>query len=323
MDFAFTDEQQELRAQARSYLAERFPPERVAQLADSDEGWDPSSWRELAELGWLGVSVPEAHGGAGLGFVEEALLLEELGRALYPGPYFSTVGLALSALGPEELARVVAGEARWSASLDGSLVPDLGIVDRVVVVENGETRAVPAEGEVLETTDSTRRLGRLDAAEGTPLTGDASLLRPRALASLAAEAVGIGERALELGVEHAKTREQFGRPIGVYQAVSHKLADTYVETQLARSLTYWAAWCVAEDDPQASVAAAAAKSYATDAAVAACERSIQVLGGIGFTWEHMLHRYYKRALLLQSFAGSARTHRAAVADALLGTPAAV
>ena len=323
MDFAFTDEQQELRAQARSYLAERFPPERVAQLADSDEGWDPSSWRELAELGWLGVSVPEAHGGAGLGFVEEALLLEELGRALYPGPYFSTVGLALSALGPEELARVVAGEARWSASLDGSLVPDLGIVDRVVVVENGETRAVPAEGEVLETTDSTRRLGRLDAAEGTPLTGDASLLRPRALASLAAEAVGIGERALELGVEHAKTREQFGRPIGVYQAVSHKLADTYVETQLARSLTYWAAWCVAEDDPQASVAAAAAKSYATDAAVAACERSIQVLGGIGFTWEHMLHRYYKRALWLQSFAGSARTHRAAVADALLGTPAAV
>ena len=143
------------------------------------------------------------------------------------------------------------------------------------------------------------------------------------LAALALEAAGIASRALELGVEHAKTREQFGRPIGVYQAVSHKLADTYVETQLARSLTYWAAWCVAEDDPQATVAAAAAKSYATDAVVAACERSIQVLGGIGFTWEHMLHRYYKRALWLQSFAGSGSTHRAAVADALLGTRAAV
>jgi alkylation response protein AidB-like acyl-CoA dehydrogenase len=143
------------------------------------------------------------------------------------------------------------------------------------------------------------------------------------LAALALEAAGIARRALELGVEHAKTREQFGRPIGVYQAVSHKLADTYVETQLARSLTYWAAWCVAEDDPQATVAAAAAKSYATDAAVAACERSIQVLGGIGFTWEHMLHRYYKRSLWLQSFAGSGSTHRATVADALLGTPAAV
>ena len=323
MDFSFTDEQQELRAHARSYLAERFPPERVAELADSAEGWDAASWRELADLGWLGVSVPEEQGGAGLGFVEEALLLEELGRALYPGPYFSTVALALPALGPEELAEVVSGDVRWSASLDGALVPDLSLVERVAVVENGEARAVPARGEVLETTDSTRRLGRLEAADGTPLGGDVSLLRTRALAALAAEAVGIGERALELGVEHAKTREQFGRPIGVYQAVSHKLADTYVEMQLARSLTYWAAWCVAEDDSQATVAAAAAKSYATDAAVAACERSIQVLGGIGFTWEHILHRYYKRALWLQSFAGSGSTHRAAVAGALLGTPAAV
>jgi alkylation response protein AidB-like acyl-CoA dehydrogenase len=323
MDFAFTDEQEQLRAQARSYLAERFPSERVAELADSEAGWDPSSWRELAEMGWLGVSVPEEHGGAGLGFVEEAILLEELGRALYPGPYLSTVGLALPALGPEELAPVVSGEERWSASLDGSLVPDLGIVDRVVVVENGDTRAVPARGEVLETVDSTRRLGRLKPENGTPLAGDASLLRPRALAALAAEAVGVGERALELGIEHAKTREQFGRPIGVYQAVSHKLADSYVETQLARSLAYWAAWCVAEDDPQAEVAAAAAKAYAAEAAVAACERSIQVLGGIGFTWEHMLHRYYKRAQWIQTFGGAAAAHRAQVAEALLGAPAAV
>ena len=143
------------------------------------------------------------------------------------------------------------------------------------------------------------------------------------LVALSLEAVGIAAKALELAVEHAKTREQFGRPIGVYQAVSHKLADTYVELQLSRSLAYWAAWCVSEDDPQAAVAAAAAKSYAADAAVTACERSIQVLGGIGFTWEHMLHRYYKRALWLQSFAGSGSTHRAAVSEALLGTPAAV
>jgi alkylation response protein AidB-like acyl-CoA dehydrogenase len=323
MDFAFTDEQEQLRAQARSYLAERFRSERVAELADSEAGWDPASWRELAEMGWLGVSVPEEHGGAGLGFVEEAILLEELGRALYPGPYFSTVGLALPALGPDELVRVVSGEERWSASLDGSLVPDLGIVDRVVVVENGDARAVPAHGEVLETVDSTRRLGRLQPENGTPLAGDASLLRPRGLTALAAEAVGIGERALELGVEHAKTREQFGRPIGVYQAVSHTLADSYVETQLARSLAYWAAWCVAQDDPQAQVAAAAAKAYAAEAAVAACERSIQVLGGIGFTWEHVLHRYYKRAQWIQTFGGAAAAHRAEVAEALLGTPAAV
>jgi alkylation response protein AidB-like acyl-CoA dehydrogenase len=323
MDFSFTPEQEELRAQARSYLADRFPPERVAELADSDAGWDPSSWGELAELGWLGVSVPEEQGGAGLTFVEEALLLEELGRALYPGPYFATVGLALPALGPDELAAVVAGEARWSASLDGSLVPDLGLVDRVAVIEHGDARAVPARGEVLTTVDSTRRLGRLESDDGTPLSGDVSGVRPRALAAMAVEAVGVGDRALELAVEYAKTREQFGRPIGVYQAISHKLADTYLEMQLARSLAYWAAWCVAENDPQAAVAAAAAKAYAADAAVAACERSIQVHGGIGFTWEHPLHRYYKRAQWLQSFAGFAAVQRAEVAEALLGTPATV
>ena len=323
MDFSFTEEQQQLKSQARSYLAERFPAERVAELADSEAGWDPSSWDELAELGWLGVSVPEEQGGAGLGFVEEALLLEELGRALYPGPYFSTVALALPLLGEEDVADVVAGKTRWSASLDGSLVPDLALVDRVAVVEDGEARAVDARGEALETTDRTRRLGRLEAQDGTPLPGDVSRLRPRALAAAAVEAVGIGERVLEYGIEYASTREQFGRPIGVYQAVSHKLADSYVGMQLARSLAYWAAWCVSVDDAEASVAAAAAKSFAADAAVAACERSIQVLGGIGFTWEHALHRYYKRALQLQAFAGYGAAHRTTVARHLLGATAAV
>jgi alkylation response protein AidB-like acyl-CoA dehydrogenase len=316
MDFSFTDEQQELRSQARSFLSERFPAERVAELAESAEGWDPASWAELAALGWLGVSIPEEQGGAGLGFVEEAVLFEELGRALYPGPYFATIGLALPALGPDEQAEVAAGEARWSASLDGSLVPDLGIVDRVAVIENGEARAVPAQGEVVETVDRTRRLGRLEPADGTPLPGDTALLRPRALAALAAEAVGIGDHVLELGVEHAKLREQFGRPIGVYQAVSHKLADTFVELQLARSLAYWAAWCVAEDDPQAPVAAAAAKAYASEAAVAACERSIQVHGGIGFTWEHPAHLYFKRAKSSELLFGDPRHHRRLLADHL-------
>jgi hypothetical protein len=137
------------------------------------------------------------------------------------------------------------------------------------------------------------------------------------LASLALEAVGIGKKALELAVEYAKEREQFGRKIGVYQAVSHKLADTFVETELARSLAYWAAWCVAEEDEQAAVATAAAKSYAADAAVAACERSIQVHGGIGFTWEHVLHTYYKRALWIQAYGGHARVQRAKIAAWLL------
>jgi alkylation response protein AidB-like acyl-CoA dehydrogenase len=137
------------------------------------------------------------------------------------------------------------------------------------------------------------------------------------LATLALEAVGIGKKALELGVEHAQNREQFGRKIGVYQAVSHRLADTFVETELARSLAYWAAWCVAEDDEQAPIAVAAAKAYAGDAAVAACERSIQVHGGIGFTWEHVLHEYYKRALWIQAYGGYGRVQRAKIAAWLL------
>jgi alkylation response protein AidB-like acyl-CoA dehydrogenase len=148
---------------------------------------------------------------------------------------------------------------------------------------------------------------------------DAGAAEEERLTALALEAAGIAQRALEFGVEHAKTREQFGRPIGIYQAVSHPLADTYVESELARSLAYWAAWCVADGDDETpvAVAAAAAKSYAGDVAVAACERAIQVLGGIGFTWEHPLHRYYKRALWIQAYGGYPREQRAKIAAWLL------
>jgi alkylation response protein AidB-like acyl-CoA dehydrogenase len=137
------------------------------------------------------------------------------------------------------------------------------------------------------------------------------------LAALALEAVGIASSVLDLSIEHARTRHQFGKPIGSYQAVAHPLADTYVETELARSLAYWAAWCVAENDAQVAIAVAAAKSYAGDVAVAACERAIQVHGGIGFTWEHVLHRRYKRALAIQATDGYARRHRKAIAAWLL------
>jgi hypothetical protein len=156
--------------------------------------------------------------------------------------------------------------------------------------------------------------GRLNLGESL---FDDSRPRGEQLVTLSVEAVGIAQKALELAVEHAQTREQFGRKIGVYQAVSHRLADTYVETELARSLAYWAAWCVAEGDEMAPVAVAAAKSYCGDAAVAACERSIQIHGGMGFTWEHVLHSYYKRALWIQAFGGYARKQRAQVAAWLL------
>ena len=305
MDFAFTDEQLELKRQARAWLSERYPLDR-----DFD-GPQDDRWAELAELGWLGVSVDEAEGGAGLGFVEEAILIEELGYALYPGPYLATVGFALASLGPDDRAAVAAGRTKWSAEIRG-LVPWLRSVDRVVDTDG---LAHDARGEELVSVDPTRPLGRLERTNGSPLPGHRDI--PRARAAMAAEALGVAQRVLELGVEHAKTREQFGRPIGVYQAVSHQLADTYADVELARSLVYWAAWCVAEDDEQAPVAAAATKAFAAEAAVAACERSIQVHGGTGFTWEHPLHRFYKRALWLEGCGSRPAELRGEVADAVL------
>ena len=163
--------------------------------------------------------------------------------------------------------------------------------------------------------DPSRPFGRLEKTDGEPLAGNRNL--PRARTASAAEALGVAQRALDLGVEHAKTRVQFDKPIGTYQAVSHPLAQTYTDVELARSLVYWAAWCVAEGDERAPVAAAAAKAFATEAAVTACERSIQVHGGIGFTWEHPLHRFYKRALWLEGFGRRPAELHLEVADTLL------
>jgi alkylation response protein AidB-like acyl-CoA dehydrogenase len=306
MDFTFTDEQLELKRQARAWLSERYP---------LDRDWDgpqDDRWAELAELGWLGVSVAEEDGGVGLGFVEEAILLEELGYALYPGPYLATVGFALAALGPEDRAAVAAGTVKWSVEVN-SLTPWLGSVDRVVDMDG---LAQDARGEELPTVDPSRPVGRLERTNGTPLPGPRDI--PRARTAMAAEAVGVAQRVLELGIEHATTRKQFGKPIGVYQAVSHQLANTYADVELARSLVYWAAWCVAEDDEQAPIAAGAAKAFAAEAAVAACERSIQVHGGTGFTWEHPLHRFYKRALWLEGLGSRPSELRGEIADDLLG-----
>ena len=289
MEFAFSQEQEELRREARSFLEANAD----APLAD------------LRELGWLGVSVPEERGGGGLSFVDEAILFEEAGRALYTGPFLTTA-VVLPALPQVD-------DNAWSVELDG-LVPHLDAVDRVL---REDMTAVAAEGETLETMDETRPLGRLSAGDGENIEGEFEPVRLRLLAALALEAVGVAQKALELGVEYVSAREQFGKKIGTYQAVSHPLADTYVETELARSLAYWAAWCVAEEDERTPVAVASAKSFCAETAVAACERSIQVHGGIGFTWEHPLHRYYKRAQWLDAFGGHAAVQRAVVAAALL------
>lgn len=361
MDFSFSDEQQMLRSEARSWLESKLPSERVGEIADSGAGLDPDVWAQMVELGWVGLSVPPGAGGAGMTFLEEAVLFEEFGRALFPGPYFSTVALCLPALEstPELSRRAVAGEITlalawaeppgpltlfeagdygtkavpadggWTLSGEKILVPDAGVVSHFVVAagtaEGPGVLVTEGAARRSSTMDSTRAYGsvRFDGSPAVMVAGPQEFdgllgrIRLRAHCALALEAVGVADAVLAMAVEHSMARSQFGRPIGAYQAVSHQVADTYVDVELARSLAYWAAWCVAEADPGAPAAVAAAKSFAGEAAVRACERSIQVHGGMGFTWEHMLHRYYKRAQWIEGFDGFGHAHRSVIADSLL------
>jgi alkylation response protein AidB-like acyl-CoA dehydrogenase len=328
MDFAFSEEQELLRASARDYLRDRFGDERVVALAESDNGWDPATWKELAGMGWLDPS---------LGLLEHAVLAEEAGYALLPAPWFSTVAMAWPLLDDELRDGVTAGERSVTVAHHGSLqasgdtltgtftlVPDLTSVTDVVVVGADGTYVVEATPGVVvprSTMDRTRRLGelRLDGTRARRLdVGPAQVdeARRRALALAACEAVGIAQRALDVAADYTKQRQQFGRVIGTYQGVSHRVSNMFVALQLGRSLAYWAAWAVSEGDAQQDTAVAAAKAAATEGAVFACENAIQVHGGIGFTYEHILHRYYKRAQWLEAFEGYGRVHRAAVAAAL-------
>jgi alkylation response protein AidB-like acyl-CoA dehydrogenase len=305
VDLSFTPLQEELRDQARRFLADTAEP----------------TWAQLAELGWTGASVAEEHGGAGLGFLEEAVLHEAAGAALLHAPLWSTSTL-LPFLQAEDQAAVAAGERSWTLAL-APLVPDLDTATHVAVVGGDTVWELEGAGrEVLATSDESRPLGVVSGGEAGRALFPSELLpalRARSLTILALEAVGVAARALELAVAYATEREQFGRRIGTYQAVSHPLASSLADAELARSLAWWAAWCIAHDEPDARVAAAAAKADAADAAVLACERAIQVLGGIGFTWEHVLHRLYKRALWIQTWEASPAQLRGEVADHLLDT----
>ena len=377
MDFAFSDDQIELRAAAARLFAERVPTSRLHALADEPDtagaygGHDDDLWAELVALGWVAVSAPDAGGT----FLDEAVLLEESGRALLPVPLLSAVvatpALVAAAATPTTVTRRTAiawaelrgpeafadetqvscaaehePDGTWHLTGTKSDICDLGAAEQVVVVARTPegpgvflieltSRADPAPVlGLFDTTDGTRRIGQLvlDAVPATALAAESPgvgtvlrAMRRRALAGLALESVGVAQWALDTATSHASTREQFGRVIGTYQAVSHRVADVYVHTELARSLAHRAAWYVAtaetepdEVDPAVvDSACSAAKAAAGQAAVFACEAAIQILGGIGMTWEHPAHRYYKRALANRTYAGAPATHRAAVAAALL------
>lgn len=374
MDFAFTEEQEELRATARDFLVAHSSSEQVRTAMQSELGYDPQVWKQIgAELGWPSVIIPEEFGGLGLGYVELIALLELMGSALLCAPFFSSVCLAANALlvgGSEEqkkeyLPGIAEGQTRatlafteangrWDASgieasarreggdyvLSGkkSFVLDGHCADLLVVAVRREGTtgeagislfALPAaargvERRALPTMDQTRRLAEIELRDvrvpGSALVGQegegwGALSKTLALAAIAlsAEQVGGAQRCLDMSVEYAKQRVQFGRPIGSFQAIKHKCADMLVQVESARSASYYAGCVAAEDGAELPLLASLAKAYCSDAYFDCAANAIQIHGGVGFTWESDVHLYFKRAKSSESFLGDGAYHREQVA----------
>jgi alkylation response protein AidB-like acyl-CoA dehydrogenase len=375
MDFGFNADQEMLRATARKFLDNECTSEFVRARMAEEAGFTEEFWTKLAEQGWLGLVYPEQYGGAGLGFVDLTVLMEEMGRAVMPGPFISTVllgGQAILEAGSdaqkkEWLTKIAEGQARvtlawtepsarWDAggvtttakasgggfTLSGTklFVPDAHVAQALVVVarttesKNAEdgislflvpTSAKGVSITLLPTMDQTRKLSevKLDnvsvpasALLGARDGGWAPLARvvQRATVALCAEMCGGAQKVLDMTTEYAKIRIAFGKPIGSYQGVKHKAADMLVDVENAKSLTYYAAWAVDENVPEAALAASMAKAYASDAFRKVAGAGIQLHGGIGFTWEHDLHLYFKRAKSSEFTFGDATYHREKVAQ---------
>jgi alkylation response protein AidB-like acyl-CoA dehydrogenase len=364
MQFGLSETQQTLKNTVRKFLAAECPAAEVRKQMETATAFDPALWRKMAEQGWTGIIFPEEVGGFGMGMVEMAAALEEMGRALVPGPYFSTVllaGAVLDAAGSKAqkekyLGAICRGEAKatlalledsasWSPdavkmSLSGGsltgrklFVTDAAVADFIVcaVRLNGDLAlvVVPAGATGLKITaqpamDGTRKLYAVEfdsvavAREDILATGDrarAALDRALDIATvgLAAEMTGGMQRLLDIAVEYAKTRKQFGRAIGEFQAVQHQCADMLLLTESSRSAAYYAAYAIHENIPEARLAVSVAKSYASDAYREVGNRAIQIHGGMGFTWENDVHLYYRRAKASEVALGDAAFHRERIA----------
>ncbi len=371
MDFDLSKPQKLLKGSARDFLARECKPERVRELMETDTAHDDKLWQAIADQGWMGLIIPEEHGGLGLSLVELAVVAEEMGRACLPGAFISTLtGAALIeragsvAQRAKYLEPIAAGElkatvafleerASWDVDeiklkaarkrgtfqLSGTklFVPDAGIADLLIcVARDGDGLALlpverDAEGlsvKAMPSMDGTRKLHEV-AFENVTVAeadvfgadGDARGALRGALeegcVELCAEMVGGMQWVLDTTVEYAKTRQQFGRAIGSFQAVQHQCADMLLMTESARSATYYAAWALSEGDPSASVAVSIAKAYCSDAYREVANRGIQVHGGIGFTWEHDLQLYYKRSKSSETLFGDATFHRERIARVIV------
>jgi alkylation response protein AidB-like acyl-CoA dehydrogenase len=321
MNFDFSDDQQEIKRTARDLLASRSSFAAVRAAAESGEP-DAALWRELCELGWPGIAIAEEHGGQGLGLVELAVLLEELGYAVAVTPM---LGSALAALAIEHggdaaqaerwLPGLAAGSLRGALGPASGLVPDAPGADVLVLVEaDGAARLVAgadARVEAVETIDPTRAYGRVESSAGEPI--DATGI-DRAAIAVSAELVGVSQRALDLTLAYVKERKQFDVPVGAFQAVSHRCAQMLLGVESARSATYFAAWAADADPERLSEGASLAKAAASEAGRDVTASAIQAHGGIGFTWEADVHWLYKRAQLDAALLGGAGTHRARLAQ---------
>jgi alkylation response protein AidB-like acyl-CoA dehydrogenase len=365
----FTDEQQELRSAAARFLDEKSSSEGVRGLIENESGYDEATWKQMAELGWLGIAIPEEFGGIGYTFVELAILLEEMGKRLLSAPFLSSAVFAAQAVinaGTDEqkkklLPMIADGSARaalaftepsgrWDAegitvqavasdeddySLEGSKMYVIDGQSATHFIVAARTSPGPAgiglflvdgdqEGvmrKALDTLDLTRRQSKIDfsSAKASKLDGadgSAALSKTldQAAVAMSAEMVGTAQRCLDMAVEYANTRIQFGRPIGSFQGVKHKCADMLTEVELARSAAYYGAWAATEEENELPVAACIAKAWCSDSVIDVAGKNIQIHGGIGFTWEHDAHLYFRRAKSQEIYLGDATYHRALLAD---------
>jgi alkylation response protein AidB-like acyl-CoA dehydrogenase len=367
MNFAFSDEQEELRKVVRQFLENKSSETAVREQMDTEQGYDAAVWSQMAEqLGLQGLAIPEEYGGSGYGFIELVVIFEEMGRRLLPAPYFSTVALAATTLlhsGDEDakkahLPGIASGETiatlafteangKWDESgitttatssgdgytLSGEkmFVLDGHVANLILVAAKTDAGtslfAVDADAsgltrEALPTMDQTRKQAKV-TFDGTPATligtdgeGWAVLEKVLDLAvvALAAEQVGGAQLCLEMAVQYAKDRVQFGRPIGSFQAIKHKCADMLLEVESAKSAAYYAGWCASELNDELPSVASLAKAYCSEAYFHAAAENIQIHGGIGFTWEHPAHLYFKRAKSSELLFGDPTYHRELLAQ---------
>src|SRR5947209_9118632 len=289
MNFDFTDDQRAIKSTAREFLSARFTAERVRQLAEAGE-YDDALWTQIVELGWPGIFIPEHHGGQELGTVGIAILMEELGYALAPAPFFSNAaaGLLVAHAGSDEqreryLPGVAGGDRRGAVAVLSNgrapLVADADLAAFIVLVDGNQASVVDASDariEPVRTIDATRRFSTVDADGGDPLEGDVQAALDRIAVALAAELTGVAQRALELSVEYTKERKQFDRPIGSFQAISHRCAQMMLETEGSRATTLYAAWAADHEPDSLALAASMAKAYASDAGWRVTAAALQV-----------------------------------------------